>query len=81
VSLLVAFPPKAPKLQAALTELQAAAAAAGAAAAEAQELFFKERAVRRKLHEQLQVGHGAGLLKPLSFPVAQSVLSPHDAPS
>ncbi|GBF90584.1 ATP binding microtubule motor protein [Raphidocelis subcapitata] len=45
-------------LRAALAEARAAAAAATAAAAEAQENFLKERTVRRKLHEQLQVLRG-----------------------
>lgn len=42
-------------LQAALAEAQAAAAGAAAGAAEWQDKFMNERAVRRKLHEQLQV--------------------------
>jgi hypothetical protein len=42
-------------LQAALMEAQATVAAASAAAAEWKDNFLKERAVRRQLHEQLQV--------------------------
>ena len=42
-------------LQQQLATTTAAAAAAGAAAADWEEKFMRERAVRRKLHEQLQV--------------------------
>jgi len=45
-------------LQAGLAEAQAALAAANAAVADWQDKFLKERAVRRKLHEQLQVLRG-----------------------
>lgn len=39
-----------------LAEATAEAAAASSAAADWEEKFMKERAVRRRLHEQLQVG-------------------------
>jgi hypothetical protein len=45
-------------LQTVLGEAEAEVRAAGAAADEAHERFLKERAVRRKLHEQLQVRGG-----------------------
>jgi hypothetical protein len=45
-------------LQAALAEAQSALAASAAERAEWQDKFLKERAVRRKLHEQLQVLRG-----------------------
>lgn len=52
-------------LKEAAAAAQAAAAAAQAAAGEWQEKFMRERLVRRKLHEQLQVG---GCLKGSGWP-------------